>query len=45
MGCACSQALAQTDEERKTLRVALALILRCFSLARQRAFGPNPAGY
>jgi hypothetical protein len=30
MGCACSQARAQTDEERKTLRIALALNLAMF---------------
>lgn len=30
MGCACSQARAQTDDERKTLRVALTLNLAMF---------------
>ncbi|MGF6301400.1 Co/Zn/Cd efflux system component [Paraburkholderia sp. WC7.3d] len=30
MGCACSQAQAKTDEERKTLRIALALNLAMF---------------
>ncbi|PTB17955.1 hypothetical protein C9I57_25915 [Trinickia symbiotica] len=32
MGCACSGARAQTDKERKTLRVALALNLAMFGI-------------